>query len=64
MASSSGPRTLACPYLHDQCHRVSQHEPEKADQEPGSFPCDEALTKLFYQAPRNFSQKWTMPIRD
>ena len=25
---------------------------------------DEALTKLFYLALRNISQKWTMPIRD
>lgn len=30
----------------------------------GSFPSDEALLKLFYLALRNFSQKWTMPIRD
>ena len=29
-----------------------------------SFPSDEALTKLFYLALRNISQKWTMPIRD
>lgn len=28
------------------------------------FPSDEALTKLFYLALRNISQKWTMPIRD
>ncbi len=30
----------------------------------GSFPSDEALTKLFYLALRNIGQKWTMPIRD
>ena len=30
----------------------------------GSFPSDEALTKLFYLAFRNISRKWTMPIRD
>ncbi len=30
----------------------------------GSFPSDEALTKLFYLALRNISKKWTMPIRD
>lgn len=30
----------------------------------GSFPSDEALSKLFYLALRNISQKWTMPIRD
>ena len=30
----------------------------------GSFPSDEALTKLFYLALRNISQKWSMPIRD
>lgn len=30
----------------------------------GSFPSDDALTKLFYLALRNISQKWTMPIRD
>ena len=29
-----------------------------------SFLRDEALTKLFYLALRNISQKWTMPIRD
>ena len=30
----------------------------------GSFPSDEALTKLFYLALRSISQKWTLPIRD
>lgn len=30
----------------------------------GSFPSDEALTKLFYLALCNISQKWSMPIRD
>jgi len=30
----------------------------------GSFPSDEALTKLFYLAIRNIAKKWTMPIRD
>jgi putative transposase len=30
----------------------------------GSFPSDEALTKLFYLALHNISQKWTLPIRD
>nr|WP_315229124.1 IS256 family transposase [uncultured Albidiferax sp.] len=30
----------------------------------GSFPSDEALTKLFYLVLRNIAQKWTMPIRD
>lgn len=29
-----------------------------------SFPSDEALSKLFYLALSNISQKWTMPIRD
>ncbi len=36
----------------------------KGNQEPGLVPRDEALTKLFYLALRNISQKWTMPIRD
>lgn len=31
--------------------------------ETGFAPRDEALTKLFYLALRNISQKWTMPIR-
>lgn len=30
----------------------------------GLFPSDDVLLKLFYLAPRNISQKWTMPIRD
>jgi len=30
----------------------------------GSFPSDEALSKLRYLALRNISQKWNMPIRD
>src|SRR5574343_613636 len=30
----------------------------------GSFPSDEALTKLFFLALRNISLKWSMPIRD
>ena len=29
----------------------------------GSFPSDEALTKLFYLALRNTCQEWAMPIR-
>ncbi len=40
---------------------MSLREPTK---NRGSFPSDEALTKLFYLALRNISQKWTMPIRD
>ena len=36
----------------------------KLSKNRGSFPSDEALTKLFYLALRNISQKWTMPIRD
>ena len=35
----------------------------KLSKNRGSFPSDEALTKLFYLALRNISQKWTMPIR-
>ncbi|BBL57015.1 IS256 family transposase [Methylomonas koyamae] len=30
----------------------------------GSFPSDEALSKLFYLALMNISQKWTMPLHD
>jgi putative transposase len=30
----------------------------------GSFPCDEALLKLFYLTLNNIRKKWTMPIRD
>lgn len=30
----------------------------------GSFPSDEALSKLFYLALKNISKKWNMPIRD
>jgi putative transposase len=30
----------------------------------GSFPSDEALSKLLYLALRNISQKWNMQIRD
>ncbi len=30
----------------------------------GSYPSDEALTKLFYLALRNISRKCTLPIRD
>jgi putative transposase len=30
----------------------------------GSFPCDEALLKLFLLALLNIRRKWTMPIRD
>ena len=30
----------------------------------GSFPSDEALSKLFYLALRDISQKWNMPIWD
>lgn len=36
----------------------------KLSKNRGSFPSDEALTKLFYLVLRNISQKWTMPIRD
>lgn len=30
----------------------------------GSFPSDEALSKLFYLALMNISKKWTMPVHD
>jgi putative transposase len=30
----------------------------------GSFPSEEALTKLFYLALRNISERWNRPIRD
>ncbi len=30
----------------------------------GSFPSDEALSKLFYLVLRNINQKWNIPIRD
>ncbi|MFM8342573.1 MAG: IS256 family transposase [Methylomonas sp.] len=30
----------------------------------GSFPSDEALSKLFYLALMNISKKWTMPLHD
>ncbi len=36
----------------------------KVTKNRGSFPSDEALTKLLYLALKNISQKWTMPIRD
>ena len=36
----------------------------KLSKNRGSLPSDEALTKLFYLALRNISQKWSMPIRD
>ncbi len=36
----------------------------KATKNRGSFPTDDALTKLFYLAIRNISKKWTVPIRD
>ena len=36
----------------------------KLSKNRGSFPSDEALSKLFYLALRNIGQKWTMPIRD
>ena len=36
----------------------------KLSKNRGSFPSDEALTKLFDLALRNISQKWTMPTRD
>lgn len=36
----------------------------KVTKNRGSFPTDDALTKLFYLAIRNIAKKWTMPIRD
>lgn len=30
----------------------------------GSFPTDEAASKLIYLALRNITRKWTLPIRD
>ena len=36
----------------------------KVTKNRGSFPNDEALTKLLYLAMRNVSKKWTMPIHD
>jgi putative transposase len=36
----------------------------KVTKNRGSFPSDEALTKLFYLALHNIAKKWTLPIRD
>ena len=36
----------------------------KVTKNRGSFPNDEAMTKLLYLAMRNISKKWTMPIHD
>jgi putative transposase len=36
----------------------------KISKSRGSFPNDEALTKLYYLALQNISKKWNMPIRD
>jgi putative transposase len=30
----------------------------------GSFPNEEAALKLIYLAPRNMSERWTMPVKD
>ena len=35
----------------------------KITKNSGSFPSDEALSKLFYLALKNISKKWNMPIR-
>ncbi len=35
--------------LHHQCHRVSEHEPEKSKNRC-SFPSDDAVLKLYYLA--------------
>jgi putative transposase len=36
----------------------------KVTKNRGSFPNDEAMTKLLYLAMKNVSKKWTMPIHD
>jgi putative transposase len=36
----------------------------KVTKNRGSFPNDEAMTKLLYLAMRNIAKKWTLPIRD
>lgn len=36
----------------------------KVTKNRGSFPNDEAMTKLLYLAMNNISRKWTMPIRE
>jgi putative transposase len=36
----------------------------KATKNRGSFPNDEAMTKLLYLVMKNISKKWTLPIRD
>jgi putative transposase len=36
----------------------------KVKKKRGSFPNDEAMTKLLYLVMNNISKKWTMPIRD
>lgn len=36
----------------------------KVTKNRGSFPSDEAVTKLFYLALHNIAKKWTLPIRD
>ena len=50
--------------LHELRHRVGEHGAEEAEQEPALVPSDGTLTKLFYLALRNISQKWTIQFGD
>ncbi|MHB8744945.1 MAG: hypothetical protein ACYC7I_00240 [Gammaproteobacteria bacterium] len=43
---------------------VIPDEPAQGHQEPGSFPDDDAIVKLFFLALRNIAKQWIMPIRE
>lgn len=47
--------TNAIESLYSSLRKITKHR--------GSFPNDEAVTKIMYLALRNIARKWTMPIR-
>ena len=50
-------------YLHNAIESLNMSL-RKVTKARGSFPNDEAVSKLIYLALRNIAKKWTMPVRD
>ena len=50
--------------LYDQRRREPEHEPAESVKTRGSFPNQEAASKLLYLALEHIAQKWTMPIHN
>jgi Transposase and inactivated derivatives len=50
--------------LHDKCHRGAELQAAPGGQGQGSFPSDEAATKLLFLVLNRSEKEWIMPPRE